>query len=480
MRKIYFYSLILLTFAAINSCTYTFPEVAEPSSGNADFTKVVAAGNSLTAGFMNGALYDAGQENSYANIIATQMQLSGGGVFNQPDINSVNGYFGTANNVILGRLHLVGLESPAPAPIIPGDAITSYSGDRAALNNFGVPGLRVATVNIQGYGGLNDYFGRFQSSANASVLEDATAANGSFIIFWLGSNDILGYAMAGATGTMAGTNSNDMTSTSTFSGEYDNAISTLFAGGKKGIIANIPNVQNIPFFTTVPWNAIPMDQATADQTNAAYVDFNNGIKLYNAGNLPGQTAPPPNEAKRDTIGFISGNNGIIITDEELPDLTAYGIPSIRMATSTDLITLPAGAVIGTLADPNDPTSVIGVGRPLDEVYTLTIKNQSDISDRIAAFNAIIAAHASNNIALLDVNSMLDVLFYKGVTINGTGMDATIFPPFGAFSLDGIHPNARGYAYIASLFIDKINEQFGSTVPNVNPNNYPGNALPVPQ
>ena len=36
-----------------------------PSKGNADFTKYVAIGNSLTAGFQAGALFTEGQQNSF-------------------------------------------------------------------------------------------------------------------------------------------------------------------------------------------------------------------------------------------------------------------------------------------------------------------------------------------------------------------------------------------------------------------------------
>ena len=81
---------------------------------------------------------------------------------------------------------------------------------------------------------------------------------------------------------------------------------------------------------------------------------------------------------------------------------------------------------------------------------------------------------------MDINSIFKEFAQSGALINGAGLDATLYPPFGAFSLDGIHPNARGYAYIANLFIGKINESYGANIPEVNPNNYPGNELPVPQ
>ena len=465
--------LIGFFLLAATSCTYTFPEAEEPTAGSADFTKVVAVGNSLTAGFMNGALYDDGQANSYANIIAQQM----GTTFNQPDINSENGYYGMAGSVVLGRLHLVGLENPAPSPIIPGDAITPYSGDKSALNNFGVPGMRIVDGGVSGYGSLNPYFGRFESSASATVFGDAAAANGTFILFWLGSNDALGYATNGATGSAEGDGSNpaDMTQTAVFDAAYSAAIATLFSNGQKGIVANIPNLQDIPHFTTVPWNSIPMDQATADATNASYALYNGGLDQAVLGAFITQ-----DEADLRYIEFEEGDNGIVIDDEELTDLSGLGLPSIRMTNSSDLITLSAGAVLGTEDTPGDPTTTIGVGVPLGEEYTLTKTNQESIADRIAEFNAIIAAKASSDIALLDINSIFADFAQNGASINGAGMDATISPPFGAFSLDGIHPNARGYAYVASLFIDKINESFGSNIPNVNPNNYAGNELPVPQ
>ncbi|HBR52989.1 MAG TPA: G-D-S-L family lipolytic protein, partial [Flavobacteriaceae bacterium] len=55
------------------------------SSGDADLSNYVAVGNSLTAGFADGALYITGQENSYPNIMAQQFALAGGSeTFTQP------------------------------------------------------------------------------------------------------------------------------------------------------------------------------------------------------------------------------------------------------------------------------------------------------------------------------------------------------------------------------------------------------------
>ena len=478
MKKLYIF-LLTGIIATASSCTYTFPEDEAPTAGSADFTKVVAVGNSLTAGYMNGALYDDGQAASFANIVALQMQQIGGGEFNQPDINAVDGYYGESGGVTLGRLHLVNPVSPAPSPIIPGQDITAYAGGKS-LNNFGVPGIRIVDANVFGYGTVNPYFGRFAADPNSSsVIGDAAAAKGSFFLFWLGGNDVLGYAIAGATGSEEGSLPTDMSSVTNFEISLAESINALSENGAKGIVANVPNVQDIPHFKTVPWDAIPMDAATAEGTNAAYAPYNGGLDAMVANQLLTQA-----EADLRYIIFEEGQNGVVIIDEELTDLTVYNpaLVSMRMTNSDDLLTLSSGAVLGTLADPADPTSVIGVGVPLDEVYTLTLANQNAIANRTADLNAAIASEVSasnGNLALLDINSIFADFAQNGASIHGAGMDATILPPFGAFSLDGVHPNARGSAYVASLFIDKINEVFGSNIPNVNPNNYAGNELPIP-
>src|ERR1041385_3327516 len=102
-----------------------------PSKGNADFTKFVAIGNSLAAGYQAGALFTAGQDNSFPAMMATQFKLVGGGDFNQPTINSVNGYSGNVGGVLmLGRYVLfdpdgAGPRSAAPYPAgYPGRSVT--------------------------------------------------------------------------------------------------------------------------------------------------------------------------------------------------------------------------------------------------------------------------------------------------------------------------------------------------------------------
>lgn len=492
---------------ASGSCeTYKLPEVAKPSAGTTglDFTKMVSVGNSLTAGFMNGALYTAGQTNSYPAIIAGQMALAGGGTFNQPDIASVNGFFGLAGPTVLGRLRFKIVNgAPTPTPQLPGDVPATFTGDKSKLNNFGVPGVTLQTAQIGALGGpssgnpaFNSLYARFASSPGVSTLiGDATAAlnaGGTFFTFWLGNNDVLGYATGGAS------NPAILTSQADFKTRLASALAPLLAangGIAEGAVANIPDVGTIPFFTTVTWNQIvflssnPTSVATVAQLNsaAAYGGFNLALDgLAAAGAITAAEAAKRKVVFRTGSTSTSGANGAVIIDETLTNIGALlstinpalaGFAQVRQATKDDRLTLSAGSVL--------PLGQ-GVSTPLSDQFVLLPSEQLEIQNVVNGFNASIAeivAANSSRLVLVDANAALKALTPPpggaALTINGSTITASIVPPAGAFSLDGVHPNARGAGYIANLFIQAINAKWGSSIPLCNPNNYPGNELPSP-
>jgi lysophospholipase L1-like esterase len=130
----------------------------------------------------------------------------------------------------------------------------------------------------------------------------------------------------------------------------------------------------------------------------------------------------------------------------------------------------------------NPTLINGVTVPLADKYVLTPTEQTEVKGRIDAFNTIIAAAVNakpDRLLLIDVHTILLNLKAKGASIGGSALSASISPPFGGFSLDGIHPNARGNGYLANQFIEAINAKFQASIPLCNPNDFSGNALPVP-
>jgi lysophospholipase L1-like esterase len=457
------------------------------TSGSADFTTYVAIGNSLTAGFADAALYMKGQEVSFPNTLATQFALAGGGSFSQPLMSDDLGGLLLQGNQITPNRFIFDPVNQVPVMVsgMPTTEITNVvSGPH---NNMGVPGAKSFHLLANGYGNVagvqsgqaNPFFARMASNPNASVLEDVLAQSPTFFTLWIGNNDVLSYATSGGvgedhneTGNLNPTTygGNDITNANVFAQVYGGILQAVTQGGANGVLANLPNVTDAPFFTTVPYNPIPLDAPTAAFVNDGYSDYNNGLLLAEAGTLI--TA---DERAARTITFeASASNAVVIEDEDLTDLTALGLPSLRQATANDLLVLTARSFIGTLADPNNPASVNGVGVALADNWVLTPEEQSTIADATAAFNTTIETMATQfDLGFFDANSLLNQVATTGLNIGG---DATITDDFvtgGAFSLDGIHPSPRGYAVVANAIIDIINTKYGSNLPKVNPIEFTG-------
>jgi len=482
------------------------PVTPTGSKGNADFTKYVSIGNSLTAGFQAGALFTEGQQNSFPLILSKQFSIAQGATltFNQPDINSVNGYnssYSSPPSVIRGRLVLFAADgvqahavpTPAgatgvPAPYNTADLPTPFGGDKTKLNNFGVPGIILAQFLTPDTGNpakaaYNPLWARFASQPGVkSILDDVLAQQPTFFTFDLGNNDVLGYATTGGDGSIP------ITDQTPFTNYYQTAIGALMAASStsKGVVSTIPNVTTIPFFYTVKWNAVPLDAATAATvtTNLAnnYNAFLAGMKQ--AGVL---TAA---EVTARTLTYVAGQNPILITDETLTDLSPYmagpyaGLlpyAKARQTTANDLIPLTAGGILGTLVS-NNPQMVNGVTVPLADKYVLIPSETTAILTATANYNTTIknvAASFSTRIAVADVNAAFtSFVNYQIIGSDGIFITPTFSPPTGAFSEDGVHPNSRGYAYLANIFIDAINAKFSATVPHAILSDYKGVGLPL--
>ena len=470
------------------------PELDAPQvdKGSADFSSYVAIGNSLTAGFQSGGLANFGIETSYPTILSQQFAKAGGGNFVSP-------LFTDAQKDGSGYLKFYGLTS-AGGPIIlsPGQSSTvtpagqttprtftnpavdyklAYTGNRlpapplgsgllelAAFtggqpDNLGVPGISVLSADAtaasvanagfpalvlnataRAYGNVNNYYQRLLPAADRGTKDYVTfigQKTPTFFTCWMGNNDVLTYATNGA--VIEATNPfSAMTDTTNFGRGYRNIVRTITKNGTvKGVVANIPNVANVPYFTAV---SVPTIIA--------------GIK----------TNPLiPNAA----------NASLYITT---------GTGSVREATAADLLTLPSSAVIGSASTPPGGLPV-GVGysatlaNPLPSQYVLDATELSNIQTRTTQLNNIIAKTARQyKVPVADMNTFFNTVALGGIAINATANNAA-FVRGNLFSLDGIHPTSRGYAVIANEFIKVINSNYNASIPQVNPNDY--NALLLP-
>ena len=380
---------------------------------------------------------------------------------------------------------------------------------KTKLNNFGVPGILLGQALTPLTGAkpvppatnpaYNALYERFASNAGVStILGDAIATQPTFFMFDLGNNDVLGYATGG------GSNPAIFTSVANFQAQYGGALATLLGTlpNAKGVVANIPDVTTIPFFLTVAWNAIPLDAATASSVNSGFAGYNQVLDAIkdNAGLMGAFGLTAAGLDARKVTYAASSKNPILISDETLTDLKGafdalLGAGAItpaqraglepyrkaRQTKATDLITLSAGGILGTTVGGN-PLAVNGVSIPLADNFVLLPSEIAEVRERTIAFNTIIKGVADANstrLAYADVNATFTALVTNRVGVyNGVTITPNFAPPTGVFSEDGVHPNSRGYSFMANVFIDAINAKFGATIPKASIADYKGTGLPV--
>ena len=437
-----------------------------------DFSNYVSVGASFTAGYTDGAMFIAAQENSFPNILAGIF----GTEFKQPLMNDNIGglvYGGAA--VQPPRFYFDGA-GPARLPATPTTELTAVLS--GPFNNFGAPGAKSFHLGVPGYGQLNPYFGRMASSPTATVLGDALAQNPTFFtLSEIGGNDVLGYALSGGSGVDRSLNTaenlnpanyggNDITNPNVFAQVFSDMVTALTANGAKGVVANVPYITDLANFITIPYNPIPMDAATAGAVSSAYAQYNGGIQqafAYLVAVTPMTQEMADAEIAKRTISFTAGQNAVVIMDEDLTDLTAInpGLISMRQATSDDLLVLASSAIIGTLADPSNPASVNGVGVPLADQWALTPQEQASIRTATDAYNTTIATVAASNpnVALVDFKGVLTEAS-TGIMFDNYTMTTSLVTG-GLVSLDGVHLTARGYALMANKILAAMDAEFGS-------------------
>jgi len=445
--------LVSLTFMACTNDDTVVTGEAPVTSGTADFTKYVALGDSFAAGYSDGALFKKGQSNSYPNLLAQQFAAAGGGTFSSPFMaaDNVGGFSAGGVQVVSPRLYLdTATNTPTPVPGVSSNTLTERL--TGSFNNMGIPGAKSFHLLFNGYAPLNPYFNRMASAPTATVLGDALAQNPTFFSLWIGGNDELGYATNGGDATL-----DQLTPTANFSAAYNALATQLSANGRKGVVANLPYVTALPYFTAVPYNAVPLNAATATQLNSGYAQYNGGLAVAQTMGLI--TAA---EKTRRTITFAAGQNAVVMVDSYLTNLSALGLPSYRQATSADLLVLPSRSIIGTAVGGN-PAQINGVSVPLVDKWVLSSDEVAEVKAATDAYNLVIqAAATANNLAFVDAKAVMDQLSTTGLNFNTYNMTST-YVTGGSFSLDGVHPSARGYALITNLFIDAINTKYGSTL-----------------
>lgn len=505
MKKLYISTLAATLLFAV-SCQSDFENSTEDiviTSGEADFSKYVSLGNSLTSGYRDGTLYIDGQNESYPSMLAAQMKLAGGGDFKQPMMpNNTGGFVGLPG---FGGKYTLQVVNGSLSPIQSAPAATLDNiSSGGPYQNMGVPGAKSFHLLAPGYGSAanlqvgaaNPYFVRFATSASTSVLADAMAQKPTFFSLWIGANDVLSYATSGGSGIdqKGNTNpatygSNDISDPNVVEQSIKNILEGLkSAGTTKGAIANIPYVSSVPYFTTVPYNPLTpaaLGANLATLNASLYGPLKQALTAFGAGdriNLLSTTSANPVLIKDTSLTNLALQLTAALTPSlGAPTATAFGqiFGQARQATSEDYLLLTASSVIATTnANAPAPVNVNGVSYPLQNQYVLTKTEASLVKTAIDSYNTSIASLATSyGLALVDTKAkMLELNSTSGIQWDGVKYNAK-FVTGGAFSLDGVHPTGRGYGIIANEFLKAINSKYKSNLPMINPNSYSGVTFP---
>ena len=412
-----------------------------PSAGEITATRFVSIGGALTAGFMDDALFSAGQENSVGNIFAGQLHLVGNLEFLQPLIQSADigcNAEGKSSLILGYKTDCLGITSLSPVRTSPtGDLVLFQQNNyTSGFHNFGVPGLKAVELTQNGLGNSNPYFARMASNpTSGQVLSDALSRNPTFFSFFVGMDEVLAYAKKGAAiGNLTpvfGTDGNG------FSGSIQNALNKLTENGAKGVVANIPDVTVLPFFTTIPYNGLNLTPEKVASLNQIYNPIG--------------------------ISFQVGANPFMIEDP------TAGVFGVRKMVPGELILLSA---------PLDSVKCFQMGSvfPLRNEFVLTLAELEEIRATSQQYNTVLEIQAAeNNLALTDLEAFYQKLA-TGIMYNGIGLNLK-FVSGGTVSLDGLTLNPKGNALLTNEFIKSVNNKYNATIPLVDVTNYRSTYFP---
>lgn len=414
-------SLLGLTLLAL-SATSCFDDAADevlgPRPTDALFDSYVALGNSITAGYQSSGITDATQRQSYAFLLAQQMNT---------------------------RYMYASLRSPGcPPPVVNFQTQarpTGTTGTTCALRDSTRLTDILTNVAVPGHTSFDPTDDDGASTPNPlttfilggeTQVEKALKADPTFASIWIGNNDVLGPAVSdGRTAALA-----NMTSVAQFETNYTAMVDQLTAGAPRlsgGVLIGVVQVANAPI----------MFPAAALQNPA----FKGGLDQIACGTA---AAPAPTSGCAVT--------GTVAVD---PSCSAAGTGATSVINTFIAFQIRLGAHPAVIACvPGGASGALPA--PVGDILVLDPTEQATIAARVTAYNAHIQAEASRvGFAYYDPNTTLLTLKAQGTLVRAApnwGATGT----FGTgMSLDGVHPGAGVHREIANALITAINTEYGT-------------------
>lgn len=233
---------LALAVAALGALAAAPAAHAQSDTGSADFTRLVAVGDSLFAGFTDGGLIQSSQTLSVPNLIS---RSATGQELEQPLVSAP------------GIPPILGLFDLAPVTVRP---VSQNFGQPLNLNlarpydNLAVPGYTLVDATTDRSRDPSDLDALILRFPN-TMLEQAVSLQPTFTLVWLGNNDVLGAATSGR--AIEGVT---LTPAAVFEAEFAKLVGGLAQTGTDFAFLTVPDVTSLPFVTTVP--PVVVDPAT--------------------------------------------------------------------------------------------------------------------------------------------------------------------------------------------------------------------------
>ncbi len=301
------------------------------------FSAVMFTGDSLTAGFQSGSLWQKTQVNGYAPLIAKQA----GFPIIQPLI---------ADPGIPAALELVSFGPPPIIQPMPGTS-TGRINQLMWPTDVAVPGHRLNDVltyapvvpPVTGEDIITDVVLAYPPGQTGTQLQQVIDANPTLVILWIGNNDVLDADIAGTPAVM--------TSTADFTTQFTSLMGSLTSKtSAKIIVANIPDVTVVPYLTPAP--VIIAEAAAALHITPAQASAALGI-------VPGDYVNANGLAELESILAGAPLHALPLIDSEV--LSASEVTAVQAQVTADnaIIAAQASSAGATLVDINALFTAIG-------------------------------------------------------------------------------------------------------------------------
>lgn len=469
-----FFSYLCLLCISILSCSKENP--TQPTSTPV-LEKMVAVGNSLTAGVQSAGLVQEFQLHSYPYLIAGQIGKAADfqqPLIGPPGVGEIDLNSGKAYGPLKYENGLIVQGDSVPGGIngIPNLLLNAYL--PRPYDNLGLPGADVNDLLTATGGGVYDLVLRNPYFGNTTALQQAKSLNPTLILLWAGNNDVLGAALDGGDPSL-------ITPISDFQNRFHQIVTELLSaetGDVAMVMANIPDVADIPYVNFLDEfiykefydsNFGTVRLPVLFDLNFRPIDFDtSSAELY-----------IPLLCEEDLSSSQSLVKHLLLPFLEEYWFNGVGVPD--SATVVNYLVENGWSLPDAARQVNYVQQILsGIGLTPSNVrisgnLTITESEEMVIKTAVSEYNNIIAQVASAQnppIPIVDANSLQSQLNISGLD-GYSGKFVLIDPLNTAFSLDGVHPNNGGYALIANAFIDVINQNWDVQIPYLNTQDYKG-------